>query len=136
MYPGVIAFDVDDSLAIQGLPRPGPVQLYRIIELRNQGLVTGICGNFLNLFKYYPDWWKIFWFYGPTELTGTSLLAHHQYKHMDLIRIAKGLKANRYVMVGNRQGDPKVRPGSQDDVQAKLAKWEFFSETEFAAGRF
>jgi len=128
--------DVDDTLAIQGIPHPGPVQLYRIIELRNQGNVVGVCGNFINLFKYYPDWWKIFSFYGPAELTGTSLLAHHQFKHFDLIRRAKALKANRYVMVGNRAGDPKVRPGSQDDLQAKLAKWEFISETDFAQGRF
>lgn len=31
-------------------------------------------------------------------------------------------------------GDPKVRKGSQDDVQAGLAHWEFISESEFAKG--
>ena len=134
MYSAVYAFDVDDTLAIQGIPYPGPVALYAIIELRNQGIPIGVCGNFLNLFKYYPDWWKIFSFYGPEELTGTSLVAHHEYKHFQLIRIAKSMKANRYIMVGNRMGDPKVRPKSQDDRQASLAKWEFISETDFAKG--
>ncbi len=135
MYSAIYAFDVDDTLAIQGAPFPGPVILNDILALRQQGIPTGICGNFLVLFKVYPDWWKLFSWFGPAELTGTSLIAHHQYKHYDLIRIAKSLKANRYVMVGNRQGDSKVRPGSQDDLQARLAKWEFISEQDFANGR-
>src|SRR5437773_6445567 len=133
MYPAIYAFDVDDTLALQGVPRPGPIVLYSIIELRNQGNITGVCGNFLNLFKHYPDWWKIFSFYGPAELMGTSLIAHHSFKHFDLIRRAKALKANRYVMIGNQQGDPKVRPGSQDNVQAKLAGWEFIREKDLSA---
>ena len=135
MYAAVYAFDVDDTLAFQGAPFPGPVPIYQVVELRNQGIPTGVCGNFLNLFKYYPDAWKVFSFFQPTELQGTSVLAHHQYKHLALIRIAKTMPANRYVMVGNRMGDPKVRSGSQDDVQARLAKWDFISETDFAKGR-
>lgn len=134
MYAAVYAFDVDDTLAIQGLPFPGPVALYQIVELRNKGIPTGICGNFINLYKYFPDAWKFFSFIQPTELQGGSILAHHQYKHLALIRTAAIMKANRYVMVGNRMGDPKVRPGSQDDVQAKMAKWDFINETDFAKG--
>jgi hypothetical protein len=128
-------FDCDDTLAIQGAPFPGPIPMYAIIELRNQGNPTGIIGNFLNFFKYYPDGWRIMSFFGPTELQGTSIIAHHQYKHLALIRTADVLKASRYVMVGNKMGDKKARPGSQDDVQARLAKWEFISETDFANGR-
>jgi hypothetical protein len=124
----------DDTLAFQGAPFPGPIPMYQIVELRNQGIPTGICGNFLNLYKYFPDAWKLFSFAQPTELQGTSIIAHHQYKHLALIRVAGYMKAGRYIMVGNRQGDPKVRSGSQDDVQAKLAKWEFISETDFAKG--
>jgi hypothetical protein len=135
LYPVCYSFDVDDTLAIQGSPYPGPVTIYSVIELRNQGSPTGICGNFLNLFKYYPDAWKYFSFFQPTELQGSSILAHHEYKHLALIRIKQYIKASRYVMVGNRRGDPKVRPGSQDDVQAGLAKWEFIPEREFAAGK-
>lgn len=135
MYAAVYAFDVDDTLAIGNAPFPGPVQIYQVIELRNQNIPTGICGNFLNLFKYLPDAWKYFSFFQPTELQGTSLLAHHQYKHLALIRLAKVMPAQRYIMVGNKLGDPKARPGSQDDRQAQLAKWEFISETDFANGR-
>ncbi len=126
---------VDDTLALQGAPRPGPVTLNDILTLRLQGIPTGVCGNFLVLFKVYPDWWKFFSFYGPTELVGVSLVAHHQYKHLDLLRIAKALPASRYVMVGNKQGDPNVAPKSQDDIQARLAKWEFIKERDFANGR-
>ena len=134
MYSTVWAFDVDDSLNFQGAPHPGPIPIYQVIELRNQGMPTGICGNFLNLLKYFPDAWKYFSFFQPTELQGTSVLAHHQYKHLALIRIAKIMPAKRYIMVGNKMGDPNVRPGSQDDVQARLAKWEFIKESDFAKG--
>jgi hypothetical protein len=135
MYPAIFTFDVDDTLAFQNAPYPGPVTLNSVLELRQQGIPTGICGNFLNLFKYLPEWWKYFSWFGPAELTGTSLMAHHQYKHYELMRIAKSMKASRYVMVGNKRGDPKARPGSQDDVQAKLAHWYFLTETEFAQGK-
>lgn len=134
MYPAVYAFDVDDTLAIPNGPFPGPITLDMLVQLRLQSNPVGLCGNFLNAFKYAPDIWKIISFYGPEELLGTSLVAHHQYKHFQLLRVAKIMKANRYVMVGNRQGDPKVRPGSQDNVQAKLAKWEFIDETSFSKG--
>lgn len=134
LYSAVYAFDVDDTLAIQGSPRPGPVPLYAIQELRNQGIVTGVCGNFIVLMKFLPDWWKLFSFYGPEELTGTSLLAHHQYKHNQLIRIMKVMPASRYVMVGNAKGTPGVANGSMDDVQAHLAKWNFIREQDFARG--
>lgn len=134
IYPAIYAFDIDDTLAMQGAPFPGPVTLDSILQLRQQGIPTGVCGNFIVLMKVLPDWWKYFSFYGPEELTGTSLLAHHQYKHYQLIRIAKVMKAQRYVMVGNRRGDPKVRSGSQDDVQARLAKWNFIDETSFSRG--
>lgn len=135
IYPAVVAFDCDDTLAINGAPFPGPVALNDLAALRANGVITGICGNFLNFYKYFPDGWKITSFYGPQELTGTSLLAHHQYKHYELIRVMKTFPAEAYVLVGNRRGDPEARPGSQDDVQAKLAGWKFISEKEWAAGK-
>ena len=131
----VYAFDVDDTLAIQGAPFPGPVILNDIAKLRAERILTGICGNFQILFKYYPDWFQFFSFYGPTQLdVHLGMVAHHQYKHLQMIGITKDIPAMKYVMVGNARGNPKARPGSQDDVQAKLANWKFISEIDFAKG--
>lgn len=131
----VYAFDVDDTLALQGAPFPGPVILNDIARLRSERIVTGICGNFQVLFKFFPDWYQYFSFYGPTQLDAhLGMVAHHQYKHLQMIGITKDIAALKYVMVGNKRGDPKARPGSQDDVQARLANWKFISETDFARG--
>jgi hypothetical protein len=96
--------------------------------------VTGVCGNFFTLFKFFPDWYKFFSFYGPTKLLSPKP-AHSPYKHLQLIDIKEDILAEKYVIVGNRRGDPKVRPQSQDDIQAKLAGWSFLSESDFARGK-
>lgn len=134
LYKAVYAFDVDDTLAIQGAPFPGPVTINDIGRLRSERIITGICGNFQVLFRYFPDWYQYFSFYGPTKLISAQV-ASHQYKHLQLNDIRTDLPAEKYVMVGNRRGDPKVRPHSQDDVQARLAGWNFISETDFARGK-
>jgi len=131
----VYAFDVDDTLGVQGAPFPGPVTLNAIAQLRAERILTGICGNFEVLFKFYPDWFQFFSFYGPTQLDAhLGMVAHHQFKHLQLIGITKDIRADKYVMVGNARGNPKARPGSQDDVQARLADWKFISESDFARG--
>lgn len=134
LYKAIYAFDVDDTLALQGAPFPGPVTINDIVRLRGERVITGICGNFQILFRYFPDWYQYFSFYGPTKLISPRPAAH-EYKHLQLMDIREDLQAEKYVMVGNKRGDPKVRPGSQDDVQAKLAQWTFISETDFARGK-
>jgi hypothetical protein len=79
-------------------------------------------------------WYQFFSFFGPTKLLSAKP-ADHMWKHVQLIDLKEDLKAERYVMVGNRRGNPRARPGSQDDVQAKLAGWSFLTETEFANGK-
>jgi hypothetical protein len=79
-------------------------------------------------------WYQFFSFFGPTKLLSAKP-ADHMWKHVQLIDLKEDLKAERYVMVGNKRGDPKARPGSQDDVQAKLAGWEFIREIDFARGK-
>jgi hypothetical protein len=134
IYPVVWMFDCDDTLAIQGAPFPGPVILNDIMTLRNEGCITGICGNYVVAMKFFPDWYKFFSMYGPTKLLSPKP-AEAQYKHLQLIDIRDDIVAARYVMVGNKRGAPGVRPTSQDNIQAKLAGWEFLSETEFARGK-
>jgi hypothetical protein len=102
--------------------------------LRHAGIVTGICGNFQVLFKFFPQWYQFFSFYGPTKLISPKP-ADHLYKHVQLIDIKDDMLAEKYVMVGNRRGDPDARTGSMDDVQAKMAGWNFISETDFARGK-
>jgi hypothetical protein len=126
--------NVDDTLAIQGAPFPGPVILNDVMQLRNEGCITGICGNYIVAMKFFPDWYKFFSFYGPTRLLSPKPAAH-QYKHLQLIDIKEDILAEKYVMVGNKRGDSKARIGSQDDVQSKLAGWIFVREEDFARGK-
>jgi hypothetical protein len=105
-----------------------------IMRLRTEGNVTGVCGNFQVLFKFFPQWYQFFSFYGPTTLISAKP-ADHMYKHVQLIAIKNEIKAEKYIMVGNKHGSSWVRPGSQDDIQAKLANWDFISERDFAAGK-
>lgn len=134
IYKAVVAFDVDDTLAIQGAPFPGPVILDDVMKLRHEGCVTGVCGNFYVLFKFFPQWYLFFSFFGPTKLLSPKP-AHSPYKHLQLADLREDVPAERYIMVGNKRGDPNVRPQSQDDVQAKLAGWEFIKEDAFARGK-
>lgn len=130
----VYAFDIDDTLAFTGAKRPGSVTLMDVMKLRNQGIVTGICGNYKIIMDTYKDWYQYFSFYGPawpgiTELNRTPSKDKHLKGVKELIR------AEKYVMVGNKATDKGVHAGSQDDVYARRAGWEFIDQEKFGSIR-
>jgi hypothetical protein len=117
------AVDVDDTLDVSG----GPVPFESVIALRNQGHITGLCGNWAVVTGQVPFWWLAFSFLGPLSMTKPEFLKH----------IAMYVRADDYVMVGN---DPANVPSnrvavSNDSGAASEAGWRFIKESDFAAGQ-
>jgi hypothetical protein len=114
----VYAFDVDHTLELSD----GPIELADIEQLKDEGHVVGICGNWRTLVHNFPEWKKLFSFIGPKDRMKVPMLkkVRAKYPHAD-----------EYVMVGNIPGVT----GSSDDIgAAKEAGWSFIQEASFARG--
>ena len=112
------AFDVDETLEVSG----GPVAMESVAELRRQGHIVGLCGNFAVVTRTFPrDWHGLFSFIGPAGLTKADFLL--QLKHY--------VPCDEVVMVGNVFG---VSGSSRDSEAAELAGVRFIQESDFAAG--
>jgi hypothetical protein len=113
----VFAFDVDETLEIS----MGPVPISALVELRSQGHIVGICGN-MEVFCRLPNWHEIASFIGQGYCT----------KEAFLYNLKLNIRADDYVMVGNRQG---VTGASNDEGAALKAGWRFILERDFVAGQ-
>lgn len=121
----VYAFDVDHTLEVSA----GPVTLDALMQLRAEGHIVGLCGNWGLIALRVPGWHRLFSFVGPLAMTKADFLA--QIK--TYVRVAgDGGPVGDWVMVGN---DPLIYGASEDKVQAALAGWRFLREEEFAGGR-
>jgi hypothetical protein len=114
----IYAFDVDDTLEVSG----GPITIASIGDLREQGHIVGVNGNWAVVVKTLSLWHHIFSFIGPMEMSKDAFL--NQLKTY--------IRAEDYIMVGNIIG---VSGGSDDQGAANLAGWRFIKESEFAAGK-
>jgi hypothetical protein len=112
------AFDVDDTLEVSG----GPISIATVGDLRDQGHIVGINGNWAVVVQAVSMWHRIFSFVGPMEMSKDSFL--NQLKAY--------IRAEDYIMVGNIKG---VSGASDDQGAADLAGWRFIKESEFAAGQ-
>jgi hypothetical protein len=130
IYKAVWAFDVDDTLRFEGAPFPGNVIIADIARLRSEGNITGICGNWQVVLDHFRNWYLYFSFFGPFG-PGITKLNRTLHKHEQLKDLKTVIRADRYIMVGNRRGDPDAHPGSQDDSQARLAGWDFIEEGDW-----
>ena len=113
----IYAFDVDDTLEVSG----GPVSIASVGNLRDQGHIVGLNGNWAAVVQTVSVWHRIFSFVGPMEMPKDSFL--------NQLRIY--IKADDYIMVGNIKG---VSGASDDEGAAGLAGWRFIKESDFAAG--
>ena len=113
----IYAFDVDDTLEISG----GPVSIASVGNLREQGHIVGLNGNWAAVVHIVSVWHRIFSFIGPMEMSKSILL--NQLKTY--------IPADDYIMVGNVKG---VSGASDDEGAANLAGWRFIKESDFAAG--
>ena len=113
----VYMFDVDETLSISG----GPITPEQLLSLRKQGHIIGMCGNFALVTHNVKGWHYIF----------SHFNLYPGRKHQYLIEFKKWVPADRYVMIGNK--DPSGGIYS-DDMEAKLAGWEFVAESDFKEG--
>lgn len=110
------AFDVDETLEVSA----GPVTIQQVQELRDQGHIVGLCGNWAVVTKF-RGWHDLFSFIGPVGLTKAEFLQ----------QLRRWVSVDECVMVGN---DPRVKGQSQDAEAARIADWRFIREDDFAAG--
>ena len=118
----VYAFDVDETLEISN----GPVTLAMMEELRAQGHIVCISGNW-GFFCRLPDW----------HLRISTILNLGTPKHYGMIQFRQYCPAEDYVLVGNIFGEKNSLGfvcGSHDSEEAALAGWRFIKEDDFANG--
>lgn len=113
----VYAFDVDETLEASA----GPVTLASMMQLRNEGHIVGICGNWAAFCQRVVGWQHLISFMNAGTPNKETHLAH----------IKQFVPADDFVMVGNIQG---VSGASDDQGAAARAGWRFIKESDFAAG--
>lgn len=109
-------FDVDETLCVSA----GPISLESLLELRQQGHVVGLCGNWAVFCQRVSGWQNLVSFMNLGLLKETCLGQLKTY-----------IPADDYVMVGNILG---VSGASDDQGAAQRAGWRFIKETDFAEG--
>lgn len=118
----VYAFDVDETLEISN----GPVTLAMMEEVRAQGHIVGICGNW-GLFCHAVQNWHSKVSFLSVGIPKAEWLAH----------FARYVRADEYVLVGNVKGTLNslgVVCNSEDSIAAAQANWRFIKEDDFARG--
>ena len=113
----IYAFDVDDTLEVSG----GPVSILSVSNLKPEGHILGLNGNWAVVVQSVLLWHRIFSFIGPMEMS----------KDIFMKQLKTYIRADDYVMVGNIKD---VSGASDDEGAANLAGWRFIKETDFAAG--
>ena len=116
----VYVFDVDHTLWLSD----GPVQLADLIKLREQGHILGLCGNYAMVTLNVKGWHNLFSFLGQMAMPKSEFLT----------QIKTHVRADDFVMIGNRGSYLDFPNVSRDSDAAAAAGWRFISETEFAAG--
>jgi hypothetical protein len=121
----VYAFDVDDTLEVSN----GPIKLQALMDLRNQGHIVGLCGNWRVFIQSVNGWQHLISFFNYAQVKNVFLW---EMKHV--------IKADDYVMVGNvgpldsRTYNIPQTGGSDDMSQALAARWRFIKESDFVSG--
>jgi hypothetical protein len=119
MLPRLYAFDVDETLEISD----GPISVEALRELRQQGHIIGLCGNWALFVRAVPAWHQLVSFVGPIQVSSKADF---------LGQLRMYIRARHYIMVGN---DPTTGWGNSPDREAaEQAGWRFIREAEFAAG--
>lgn len=107
-------FDVDETLEVSG----GPIKISQLIELKKQGHIIGLCGNWVVVINRVVGWQQLI-----------NLVSIYPGRKHEFLRIVKShIPADRYIMVGNV--NPSNAPYS-DKEEALLAGWEFIEEQSF-----
>ena len=111
----VYAFDVDETLEISA----GPVTIQMMLDLRNNGHIVGLCGNWALFCHRVRDWQEVVSFMNNG---GTDKETH-------LRQLKMYVPADDFILVGNVLG---VSGASDDQGAAQRAGWRFIRESDFA----
>lgn len=107
----IYAFDVDDTLEISN----GPIPIKKLRQLRENGHIVGICGNWQKFITAVPDWRDIINFF-QVGLPKTNFLIELKAQLSYIFQI------DEFVMIGNLSSDIDV---------AQAANWTFVKESDF-----
>lgn len=132
MIPKLYAFDVDETLEISN----GPVKLQSLMDLRKQGHIVGVCGNW-GLFVKVAGWQHIASFLNCCIQASDQQGNVYGDKGWFLAELRKYTPADEYIMVGNvfgRVNSLGFTCGSHDDVGAAKGGYRFIVEDDFASG--
>lgn len=127
----VYAFDVDDTLEVSN----GPVTLASMMELRVQGHIVGLCGNWGVFLERVPGWQHLISFFNYNCSDKVTFLT-------DMAMRLSATGAHEFVMVGNvgplcsRAYRIEQTGGSNDFLSSRLAAgdWRFINASDFARG--
>lgn len=127
------SFDVDETLEISN----GPVKLQSLMDLRNEGHIVGICGNWGLFCARVPGWQYLASFLSCTiQAMGPDGQVYGD-KGWFLAELKKYIRADDYIHVGNefdRINSLGVKCGSHDKEAAAKANYRFILEDDFAKG--
>ena len=129
----IYAFDVDECLEISR----GPVTLQSMMDLRNEGHIVGICGNWGLFCQVVPGWQNLVSFVNCSAGLDSEGRVIVGDKSLWLQHFAQYVRADEFVMVGNVFGALNslgVVCGSHDSEAAQIAGWRFIKEDAFAKG--
>lgn len=133
----VYAFDVDETLEISN----GPVTIHQMLELRIEGHIVGICGNWGLFVQAVQGWQHLVSFLNCIPPVFVQLQEGAHGTRMDKVwflnHLQQYVRADDYVLVGNVRGEKNclgVICDSEDSEAARLAGWRFIKEDDFAHG--
>ena len=128
----VYAFDVDETLGISR----GPVKLQALLDLKKQGEILGICGNWGKFVQEVSGWNHLISFIGSGVVETTQGVIYGD-KAWFLFNWKKYIPAEDFILVGNALGEDNgmgIPGGSDDKGSAERAGWRFIKEEAFARG--
>jgi len=127
----VYAFDIDECLEISN----GPVSLQSLMDLRIDGHIVGLCGNWACLTLNMRGWQHLISF---MNCVLEYWVNGRRADKSDFLKLLKRyVPADDHVMVGNVFGEKNSLGfvcGSHDSEAAIDAGWRFIKEDSFAAG--
>lgn len=129
----VYSFDVDETLEISN----GPVTLSSLMELRVQGHIVGICGNWGLFCSRVQGWQHLASFINCCLVIRDNTGKIHGDKAWFLSQLKQYIPAEEYIHVGNVFGEKNCLGftcGSYDSDAAQQAGWRFIKEDDFAKG--
>lgn len=121
--PKIYAFDIDETIEVSN----GPVTLQMMMDLRVQGHIVGLIGNWGLFVSKVPGWQHLVSF----------LSLGDRPKHVIMQQLEMYVPCEERILVGNTFGQDNGMGfigQSHDSEEAQIAGWRFIREIDFANG--